>query len=558
MDRRSFLSAATKPQSTAHQAVGRRQLSTGLAPYSGPWTADEVAHLLKRTLFGFKVADLEYFKGLTVSQAVDELLTPTATAPAPPLKDYDNSNITANDADLQIPIGQTWVDKGTLDGTAESRRRDSLRAWWMGQIISQDRSVQEKMTLFWHNHFVTASNDAGTARAAYSYNTLLREQCLGNLKQLTRAITLNTAMLTFLNGRYNTSGAPDENFARELQELFTLGKENQPNYTEADVKTVARVLTGWRVKDDDNTVFFEPRFHDTKDKVFSSFYGNRVITGRSGADAGDLELDELIDMIFSKDRELSRFLVTKIYRWFVYYEIDDNTRANVIEPLAQLLRDSNWEVKPVLSALLKSEHFFDMLNRGCQIKSPVDFIAGFCRELELTFPPEADTVNLYGLWRLLVSFGYLLQQTLCDPPDVSGWKAYYQAPNFYEIWINSDTYPKRNQFTDLLVVMGYTQGGFNLKVDPIAIARRMSNPSDPNALLDDVLRLMYRVPLSDTAKAQIKKDILLSGQASDYYWTNAWNAHIAAPNDAMATSLVQNRLRDLLKYLMNQAEYHLA
>jgi len=558
MDRRSFLSGASQPQSNVRQAVGSRLLSTGLAPYAGPWTIDEVAHLLKRTLFGARISDLEYFMGLSVSQAVDELLNPSAPSPSPPLKDYDNNDILATDPDIQIPIGQTWVDKGTLDGTAEAKRRDSLRAWWMGNIIGQDRSIREKMTLFWHNHFVTASNDSGTARASYTYNTLLREQSLGNFKQLTRAITLNTAMLTFLNGRYNTAGAPDENFARELQELFTLGKENQPNYTEADVKTVARVLTGWRVKDDDNTAFFEPRFHDTKDKSFSSFYGNRVITGRSGDTAGDTELDELLDMIFAKDLEVSRFIVTKLYRWFVYYDIDDNTRANIIEPLAQLLRDRNWEVKPVLSALLKSEHFFDVLNRGCQIKSPVDFIAGFCRELELDFPQPSDTVNRYGHWKLMVGFGYLLQQTLCDPPDVSGWKAYYQAPNFYEIWINSDTYPKRNQFTDLLVLIGYTQGGFNLKVDPLAFARRTSNPADPNVLLDDVLEIMYRVPLSANAKAQIKKDILLSGQSSDYYWTNAWNTYIAAPNDPMALSMVNNRVRDLLKYLMNQAEYHLA
>jgi uncharacterized protein (DUF1800 family) len=558
MDRRSFLAGASKKQSAERHATGVRSLSSGLTPYAGPWTANEVTHLLKRTMFGARIADVGYFLGMPATQAVDELLSPAAPMPDPPLKDYDNKDIPATDPDILVPVGQTWVNTATFDGTADGKRRVSLRAWWMGNIIAQDRSIREKMTLFWHNHFVTAADDSGSARFAYSYNTLLREHGLGNLKAMTRAITLNTAMLSYLNGRYNTAGAPDENYARELQELFTMGKENQPNYTEADVKTAARVLTGWRVNDVDNTVHFDPSKHDKDDKTFSSFYGNTVITGRTGDTAGDLELDDMLNMIFAKGPELSRFIVTKLYRWFVYYEIDANTKANVIEPLAQLLRDGNWEIRPVLSALLKSEHFFDTLNQGCQIKSPVDFTVGFCREMELEFPTSNGTATLYGHWKLMIAFGYLLQQTLCDPPDVAGWKAYYQAPSFYETWINSDTYPKRNQFTDLLILAGYTYGGYSLKVDPLAFAKRMSNPADPNVLLDDVLKVIYRVPLSVAARAQIKKDILLSGQSQDYYWTNAWIAYANSPGDPMLSAAVGNRMRDLLKYLMNLAEYHLS
>jgi len=536
----------------------RMPISAGLEPYSGAWTTNEVAHLLKRTLFGATRADIEHFLGLGRAQAVNELLSIDPAPLAPPLKDYDNKDIAAGDPDLGIAIGQTWVDIFTQDGNANGRRTDSLRAWWIGNMIDQDRTIREKMTLFWQNHFVTSAGDVGNARFSYLYNTMLRRQALGNLKTLTRAVTLSPAMLNYLNGRYNTAGAPDENFARELQELFTLGKENQPNYTEEDVKTVARVLTGWRVKDADNSVYFDPRGHDDKNKSFSSFYSGTTITGGSDAASGDRELDALMNMIFAKDIEVSRFIVTKLYRWFVYYQIDDATKTNMIEPLAKLLRDGGWEIKPVLSALLNSAHFFDGANQGCVIKSPMDYMIGFCRETHLKFPPASDTATRYQFYKVIAWFGYLLQQFPCDPPDVSGWKAYYQAPNFHEIWITSDSYPKRVQFADLLGVYGYTINNFELKVDHLSFAAGMPNPSDPNQLLNDVLTVLYRVPLSATTRERIKHDILLSGQANDYYWTNAWNAYIANPSDPMAVSTVRDRIKGLMQYLMNLAEYQLS
>jgi hypothetical protein len=151
-----------------------------------------------------------------------------------------------------------------------------------------------------------------------------------------------------------------------------------------------------------------------------------------------------------------------------------------------------------------------------------------------------------------------MQQGLADPPDVSGWKAYYQVPNFYGIWLNSDTYPKRNQFTDVMVGNGYTANSRKIVIDHVAYAKRFSNPGDPNVLIADIVDHLFQVSLSLNSRNQLKKDILLSGQDQDYYWTNAWTAHIANPADAAALRVVQTRLQTLLKYLMNLPEYQLA
>jgi uncharacterized protein (DUF1800 family) len=230
-------------------------------------------------------------------------------------------------------------------------------------------------------------------------------------------------------------------------------------------------------------------------------------------------------MIFSKSVEVSEFIVRKIYRWLCYYTIDTDTETNVIKPLALQFRNGNWEIKPVLETLLKSEHFFDPLNQGCLIKSPMEHIVGLCREFAVVFPIASDYVSQYNMWDRIRDQAGAMQQNLLDPPSVAGWAAYYQVPQFYEIWINSDTLPKREQFSDTMISNGITQGGKTIVIDAVAFTKTLANPSDPNLLINDALDILYRVPLSDQSKQTIKQQILLSNQTQDYYWTNAWNAH---------------------------------
>lgn len=543
MDRRAFLSHKRGAD------AGVRRIDTGLTVYTGPWGTKEIVHLLKRTLFGAKKSDIDYFKTLSTVQAVDALLNVPGAAPPPPVKNY-----TGNDG---LAAGASWVSTYSNDQDVNSGRVKSFKSWWMGRMINQDRSILEKMTLFWHNHFSTETNIYQRGIFAYEHNALLRANAVGNFKELVRLVTTDRAMLVYLNGYLNIKDAPDENYGRELMELFTLGKENNPNYTEPDVQAAARVLTGWTIDFDNNdTMAFDPARHDTGNKTFSSFFNNTVIAGASDANAGDTELAALLDMIFAKQVEVSEFIIRKIYRWFCYYTIDANTEINVIKPLAQQFREGNWEIKPVLSALFKSEHFFDALNQGCLIKSPVDLLVGLCREFNVAFP--ADWAAQYDMNDFLNFESGAQQQNPGDPPSVSGWPAYYQLPQFHEMWINNDTLPRRNIFTDLMIQLGYTRNGQTLRIDPIAFAQSLPNPGDPNALINDSLDILYRVPLSDASKATIKKQILLSNQDQDYYWGNAWTAYTLNPSDATARQIVESRLRTLYKYLMNLAEYQLS
>ncbi len=552
MDRREFFRKAGKAETVhARKATGART-NSGLNIYAGPWTKNEVQHLLKRTMFGSKLADINYFAGLTMNQAVDELLTPSAPLPSPPVNDYSPGT-----ADPNVPAGSTWINDFSTDGTINSVRRSSFKKWWTGVMINQDRSIREKLTLFWADHFGTETDTISYSQLIYNHHTMLRQNCLGNFKTLIKNVTIDAGMLRYLNGYLNTNSAPDENYARELQELFTLGKGPTVTYSEDDVKTAAKVLTGWRINNTNFSVYFDSTKHDTTAKQFSSYYGNTSIPGQTGAN-GALETDALINMIFSKD-EVSKYICRCLYRWFVYYEIDASAETNVIEPLAILFRNNNYDVKLILQTLFKSEHFFDVLNQGCIIKSPVDHVISCMREFGVIFPNTVtEYADAYGMWNYIRGWKASMNQDIGDPPNVSGWPAYYQEPQFHELWINSDTLPKRNQFTDIFITTGYTRNSKKIVINAVTFTQTLPNPADPNALIDDALSVLYRAPLSAASKQAIKEQILLSNQTQDYYWSNAWNAYIANPLDTASFNIVNNRLKSLYQYLMNLAEYQLS
>jgi uncharacterized protein (DUF1800 family) len=556
MDRKEFLTAGRRKKENAAAPPQTFRTNSGINAYAGAWTEQEVVHLLKRTMFGAKKADVDYFRGRTMDQAVNELLNPTAPNPNPPVKEYVTTTTVGAVPDGNIAQGTTWVNDINSDGTVQSQRRASYKKWLTGLMINQDRSIREKLIMFLTDHFGNETSDVGYGNWAYKQQSLIRQYALGNYKNLVRDISKDIMMLRYLNGYLNNKNAPDENYARELMELFTLGKGPGSQYTENDVKEAAKVLTGWQINGTTYASVFTLSRHTTTNKTFSPFFNNTVITGRNTATAGDLELDDLLNMIFAQ-QETAKFIVRKLYRWFVYYTIDTATETNVIGPLADIFRTNNYEIKPVLSALFKSEHFFDMLNRGCMIKTPADQVIGSLREMNVAFRPETDWDINYGLWNTFYAWMVNMGQNLHDPPNVSGMPAYYQEPNFHEIWINSDSLPKRNQFTDIMINTGYTRLGFRVQFNCVAFAQSLANPGNPNDLIDEALKLVFRNDLSVASKSQIKTQILLTNQQWDYYWTNAWAAYISNPSTANFNT-INTRLKSLFQYLYNLSEYQLA
>jgi len=546
MNRRSFLSAGHNSKTPLPV---QPRTDSGLKPYFPPFAKPELLHLLNRTLFGIKQADLRALNGKTLPDCLD-LLLKTEPLPTPPVNNYNDSTLT----DANVPAGQTWVN-APFDGNANGRRYTSFKSWWTGLMLNQGTSLHEKMILFWHNHFATETVDIGDARYVYKHHMLLRKYALGNFKEFVKEITIDPAMLRYLNGYLNNKNAPDENYARELQELFTLGKGPKSNYTEGDVKAAARVLTGYTVNATTISSVFDPSRHDISNKQFSAFYNNTVIIGKTGA-SGASETDELINLIFLQN-ETALHICRRLYSFFVYYEIDDFTETNVIVPMANLFRTGNYEIKPVLKLLFGSEHFFDPVNRGGLIKSPVDLCIGLAREFGVIFPDATDYVNQYFMHDYIRTQAANMQQNIGDPPSVSGWSAYYQEPQFHKLWINADTLPRRNQFTDLMIGNGYTRNGKKINIDILAFVNSLSDPANPNTLISDSLDIIYSITITQQVR-DFLKSILLSGQASDSYWTDAWNNYKGNSGNTMNRNIVLSRLQSMFKYLMNLPEYQLS
>lgn len=529
--------------------TGHNKTTSTLNPYTGTWTEVEAIHLLRRTTFGVKPADVSTLLGMTMSQAVDKILTLPTSAPNPPLNNYN-----AVVADPTVPLGQTWVN-APYDSTTTGQRYYSFKSWWLGQMLNQDLSILEKMVLFWHNHFATEVLTTGDARKSYKLNAMFRANALGNFKTIVKNVTLDPSMLVYLNGYLNTKTAPDENYARELQELFTIGKGFTPIYDEDDIKAAAKVLTGWRINNTTISSYFDSTKHDTSHKIFSSYYGNYVVMGQTGS-AGANEVDDMLSMIFSK-QDVALHICRKLYRCFVYYDIDSSTEANIIVPLAQILINNNYNIKPVLETLFKSEHFYDINSVACFIRTPLEYLVGMFRTMKITIPQTLTVDKTYAIWNYIRSYGNTLAMDLGDPPNVSGWPAFYQEPDYYEIWINSTTLPKRLSFADMMLSSGFSAGtGTTIKIDPIEFAKLCPNVGDPNSLIDFFVKYCLGLPLTANTKKAIKDSQLLSGQTSDYYWTTAWTNYVSNPTTSN-TNTVKTRLTNTLIEILRLPEHHL-
>jgi uncharacterized protein (DUF1800 family) len=526
------------------------QLKTGilsLEPLDGVLGNERAKHLLNRSLFGTRLSEINFMKGKTATEAVDFLLRePLATLPLP----------LGVKEDAEVPVGSSWVNV-KYNGTYNSQRLYSYRAWWIGRLLRQELSLSEKMTLFWHNHFVIETDVVSNTNFNYRYNQLLYTQSLGNFKKLTEEMTVNVGMLTYLNGVQNIAGAANENYARELFELFTIGKGplieqgNYTNYTESDIREAAKVLTGWRTNSTTDLSYFDTTKHDKTDKVFSAVLGNAVISNQN-----ENEYKSLIAIIF-QNKETAKFLTRKIYRWFVYYRITDEIEKSIIEPLADILYDSSYEIKPMLKKLLCSQHFFDENNRGCIIKNPLEFTAGIFRQLEIAQPSTSDYVASYSFWNWIYSQCVLQNMEIGDPPDVAGWPAWYLTPRYYELWINSATLPNRTNLIKAVIQTGIKTTEMTAKViaDPFVLAYLAENPSDINNLLAALTGLFFPMPLQP-AQLTILKEALIPG-LPDFEWTVEWNKYVNNPSDANQKKAVGNSLTALLMKMVSMAEFQL-
>ena len=453
-----------------------------LAPYSpsteNPWNQQKALHLIKRLGFGVNPTNVSSILQQNPSDFIDTLLDQTINLPLSEepnwaywsASDYQSNGQDPIDSNLEnvIQWGYQWL----LD-------------------MAGDNPVREKLTLFWHNHFVTKIETYQCASWMYQYHKLLQQYALGNFKDFVYEMGKTPAMLVFLNGVQNTVLNPNENYARELFELFTLGLDN--GYTQQDITEAARALTGWNsidVSDLCGPIEFSPISHDS---------GQKTIFGQTG----NWDYDILHDLLFEeRANEIAQHICQKVYRAFVHPEAET---PEIIEELATTFIANDFELAPVFRQLFKSEHFFDPANIGVQIKSPLEFIFDFGNSID--YPINASNVALIN------GAASNLGQQIFNPPDVAGWPGNRD-------WIDNSQFSTRWSQMGQILLFTYESFPELLR----NFAKTVSNNSNDPAVIAQTVSDYFVLKGFQNPMEYEKATIVLKSEVPEnYYEDGSWN-----------------------------------
>ncbi|MEQ9377237.1 MAG: DUF1800 family protein [Imperialibacter sp.] len=589
-----------------------------LTPLSGALGKKRAAHLLRRACFGATLRQVEEFATLTAQEAIGRLFM--TDIPEPPLP-------------VDPLTGQEWVVSGTTDANSEGFELEQyFLRWHIGQMlsagISNEQSLayafRERLVVFMHAHFTTKKSVVNSSRALYFQNALFRFYAFDkedrlvrgdpelvipdrilvkSFKGLTKKICLDNAMLVFLDGRLNVKGSPNENYARELMELYSIGRGLEGtlpeaefqgdyiNYTEEDVQQAARVLSGFNTDDsfstvDEDTVL--PRgvakggggSHDNGVKTFSSRMGGATIqpdialqpNGQPNEESMIDEVDQLIEMIYAQP-ETARNIARKIYRFFIYHEINAGIQSGVIQDIADVFTANDFKLQPTLETLFTSREFYeagggvDDDSFGGIIKSPLDMVVGFMRSFGMQAPDYAtDLEGFYSFTGSLLGSVDVQGMNYYEPFEVAGYSAYHQFPLFNRAWITTNYLTNRYNFIRQHLTM---ETPMELgEVNALEFVQtHISGATAANARALVIALAGYFLPMSEnlTFDANATNEItverlnffmnafLFSPQIDpdpEASWTFRWQ-------NGVDTEVISNQLTNLLNAMLQSPEYQL-
>lgn len=414
----------------------------------------KIKHLYNRAGFGVDLKTWKQLKGKSLKKAIHRIMK------------GGEINLGLSAGEMENLTRQEIQMMGKEDKQRRQKENrlliKDLNIAWFRRMAFSEAQLREKMTFFWHDHFACRLN---LYKRVSTQNNTLRNHALGNFKDLLLAISQDPGMLQFLNNQQNKKNAPNENFARELLELFTLGRGH---YSEQDIKEAARAFTGWGFQFHTGEFVFRQRQHD---------FGQKTFLGKTGNFNGE----DIIDIILEQTR-CARFITEKIYRFFVNQELDENH----VEEWANYFYQSGYDIGKLLLKIFSSDHFYEEKNRGNRIKSPVEFLVGMMRQLDM------DLENPDGL----IWFQRSLGQVLFQPPNVAGWP---DGRN----WIDSTSLVSRLKIPIMLLRADTSLPGlkddFSGNEDIIKISKKLKKRIDPKIEWGNLLKTIAKTGGTEAA-----------------------------------------------------------
>lgn len=440
-----------------------------------PWNEQKVNHVFRRLGYGGNVSEIAAALSQTPADFIDNLID-TAIA-TPPTPEPSWANMTYQD----------YINAG-LDFDAETQSNHyEVRMQTFNDLLNLGLSA--RMTLFWSNHFVTQLNIYYCSNYLYKYNNILQTYAFGNFEDFVRAIGKTEAMLLYLNGFQNSSYDPNENYARELYELFSLGENN--GYTQTDIVETSKALTGYNHWNDFcDTIYFDSSTFNSSDKT---------IFGQTG----NWNYDDVIDILFQEKAPLiANYICTKLYKYFV----SPNINETIISELATAFQ-VDFNIGNVLRTLFKSEHFFDENSIGSLIKSPYDLTHNYLKTTGFSINDNYKE----GIFYLNSVAG----QEIFEPVDVAGWQG-------NQTWINSSTLTGRWQIIEYLI--WHTWNDYNEELRSLAIDSS-NNSNDPYVVTKSIIDRFVPKELHSVTDYDIATDIFKYNIPQNYYDDQLWSLY---------------------------------
>jgi hypothetical protein len=558
---------------------------------------ENAMHLLRRTTFKPSKALANTFASLTPAQALDQLFTFTTPSMTKPVRKEDGTQYFPDFNNTGIVYDVAY------DGVSPY---EMIHYWAYNSI--KDNSIQWKLSLLLHSMFiVTYSSSSYT----YDYMSLLNSYSNKSIKELAYKMTLNPLMLAYLSNNSNTKNSPNQNYAREFLELFTILKGpqiadgNYTNYTELDVQQAAKVLSGFRyivggalrmnyldkgitantagnIPNPNNagwtyattnipTGYCQLNIHDITNKTFSSAFGGTTITGSNALTGSYTVYDELqafINMIFNQQETANNY-ARRIYRFFVKSEITDEVEADIIAPLAthlsSLQNGVTYNLETTVKLLLKSKHFYDEDDSiaqdeviGAKVKSPFDLMLNTIGETNMTMPhPVTNSMHFFNFFNNLRSRVWTSGFQLFNSVDVSGYPGYSDGPRYDKNWVTIATLNQRYYIGWIETYLnGYNNSSYITRLDSPEFIRssgNFSNPASPSVLLDELFDIFF-ANTPQGLRYGYFENALLNG-LSVANWATTWNAWIADLTNTTKKTAVRTAIDRLLKAIFRSTEY---